>query len=223
MHAFKRLLFTDLRNRRNTLMVALGATVLLNIAIIVLILQLFLPEGLDIVTLLDIVVFSVMLLIPFLRCFSSWREEWRQYGIYHLLILPVPRIYLLLSKYISIVWEVLLITAVMIIGLSVQYGVSGGKLFRAEPLITFEWSKLGLMAQWFLLLTTVIFLSFMSVLAGKWCGKWSSLVAFISFVAGAVLWSIAYINFPSIYTLIVMALLFFTASVYLLEKKVGVE
>ncbi|WP_028550582.1 hypothetical protein [Paenibacillus sp. UNC451MF] len=223
MHAFRRLLLTDLRNRRNTLLVALGATVLLNAVVIVLMIQMFLTEGLDIVTLLDITVFSVMLLIPFLRCFSSWRDEWRQHGIYHLLSLPIPRTYLLLSKYISIVWEVLLITAIMIIGLWVQYGVSGGKLFRAEPLITFEWAKVGFVAEWFLLLTNGVFLSFMSALVGKWCGKWSHLAAFISFVVGALIWGIAYINLPSMYTLIVLALLFFGMSVYLLEKKVGVE
>lgn len=224
MHAFRRLVLTDLRNRRSTIWVTLGAIVLLNVVVAILPLHMQLPEyGLGLIMSLNIMVFSAVLLIPFVHCFSTWRDEWQQHSIYQLLVLPVPRTYLLFSKYISILVEVILITAVMLAGLWVQYGVSGELLFRADPLITFEWSKVLLVIKWFLSVTCCVFLCFTSMLIGKCCGRLSLLATCLSFIAGLFLCIVAFANFTSTFTLIIVCLVFFTISSYLLNKKVGVE
>ncbi|MCM3271243.1 ABC transporter permease [Paenibacillus elgii] len=224
MHAFRRLLLTDLRNRRNTILVTLGATILLNAAMAILTFQMRFPQNtLGFVMFLDIVIFCVLLFVPFLHCFSTWREEWKQHTIYRLLTLPVPRAHLLLSKYISILLETLLISAVMIAGLFVQLKVSQGLLFRAEPLTVDDWSKVLLITKWLLAEACLVFLCSASMLLGKCCGRLSLLVTFLGFVAGLLLWIVAYANVPSIFTLIVVGAAYFAASLYLLEKKVGVE
>lgn len=224
MHAFRRLVLTDLRNRRGTIWVTLGTMALLNVAVAILPLHMQIPEnGLGFIMFLNIIVFAAVLLVPFLHCFSTWRDEWKQHSIYQLLVLPVPRTYLLASKYISILVEVMLITAVMIAGLSIQYGVSGELLFRADPLVTFEWSKVLLVIKWFLSVTCCVFLCSTSMLLGKCCGRLSLLVTFLSFIAGLFLWIITFANFTSTFTLVIVSLAFFMASYYLLNKKVGVE
>lgn len=224
MHAFRRLLITEMRNRRNIILITLGAGVLLNAAISIILSQLDrLPESLGIITILNIIVFTAMLFIPFLHSFTVWREEWKQHTIYHLLALPVPRIYLIMSKYISILIEVLLILLVTIMSLWVQYQISDGLLFRAEPLVTFDWSKALLVMNWLLSASSLVFLCSMSVLLGKCSGKVSLLITFLSFVAGLFVWIIAFANFPSTFTLIVMVLVYYFLYLYLLEKKVVVE
>ncbi|UKS25179.1 ABC transporter permease [Paenibacillus sp. HWE-109] len=223
MHAFRRLVLTDLRNRRNTIWVTLGAMALLNVAVAILTRHRQLPDELGFIMFLNIMVFAAGLLIPFLHCFSTWLDEWKQHSIYQLLILPVPRTYLLVSKYISILVEVMLITAVMIAGLWMQHSVNGEQLFRAEPLVTFEWSKVLLVIKWFLSVTCCMFLCSASILIGKCCGRLSLLVSFLSFIAGLFLWIIAFANFMSTFTLVIVSLVFFMVSYYLLNKKVGVE
>ncbi|MNI01773.1 hypothetical protein D3C73_546270 [compost metagenome] len=63
--------------------------------------------------------------------------------------IPVPRIYLLISKYISIILEILMIIVVMLAGLWIQYRLSGGLLFKVEPLISINWSKAILVGKFF--------------------------------------------------------------------------
>jgi hypothetical protein len=181
------------------------------------------PNKLGFIMFLNIMIFSAALLMPFLHCFSTWRDEWKLHTIYHLLSLPVPRIYLLISKYCSIVLEVLLIAAVMTVGIWMQYLFSGELLFKAKPLVAFEWSKVGLVMKWLLSLTCFVFLCFLSIFIGKCCRKLALLVTFLSFVVGLLLWIIAFANYPSFLTLIIVSLVYFSASYYLLEKKVGVE
>ncbi|MFD0675655.1 MULTISPECIES: ABC-2 transporter permease [unclassified Paenibacillus] len=223
MHAFRRLLITDLRNRRNTIIATLSAFVLLHAAIAILTYQLQLPsDAYGFVMVMNITLFSIVLLIPFLHCFSTWREEWKQHSIYHLLSLPVHRTYLLMSKYISIVLEVVLITVVMIAGLWMQYKLSDGMLLRAEPLITFEWSKVVLVLKLLLVLTSVVFLSSLSMFIGKCCGRLSLGATFLSFFCGLLVGVLTFANFPSILTLAILSLAYFLVSMYLLEKKVGV-
>ncbi|WP_187273826.1 ABC-2 transporter permease [Paenibacillus sp. N3.4] len=222
MHAFSRLLLTELRNRRNIMLITLGADVLLIAAVTILAFHSNL-DNMAFMMFLNIAVFVVVLLIPFMHGFSTWREEWKQHSIYHLLALPVPRTYLLITKYIAILVEILLLLAVTIVGLWIQHWLSDGVLFRAEPLVTFEWSKVILVVKLFLTATSLVFLCSMSTLLGKWIGKLSLLVTFLAFVVGLLVWIIVFANWPSFLTLLMLSLVFFGINVYLLEKKVGVE
>ncbi|MEK3724291.1 ABC-2 transporter permease [Paenibacillus sp. FSL H8-0034] len=224
MHAFRRLFLTDLRNRRNTLLATLATTVLLNAAVSILIFYLHLPqEGLGLITMLDVIIFAGLLLMTFLHCFSTWQEEWKQQAITHLLSLPVPRTYMLMSKYIVILLEALLITVVMIVGMWVQLGMSNGQLFRVEPLLLFDWSKVLLIVKWIFSATGLIFLCFTSIFLGKCSRSHSILITFSSFTAGLLVWIVAFANFPSFLTLLIFCLAYFSASCYLLDKKVGIE
>lgn len=224
MHAFRRLFLTDLRNRRNTLLATLATTVLLNGALAILILYLRPPlNGFGLVMLLDIVLFAGLLLVTFLHCFSIWQEEWKQQTVTQLLSLPVPRVYMLMSKYMVILAEALLITAVMAAGMWVQLGTSNGQLFRVEPILLFDWSKVWLIAKWIFSATGLIFLSFTSIFLGKCSRSLSMLITFLSFIAGMAVWIVAFANFPSFFTLLFFSLAYFGASLYLLDKKVGTE
>lgn len=222
MHAFRRLFITELRNRRNTIIVTLGAAILLHIALTVLILKM--PQiNLNIVTLINIVIYSILLFIPFLQCFLSWQGEWKQRSIYHLLSLPVSRASLLVTKYMSIILEALLISIVMIAGLWIQLEASGGTLFRTEPLIGFNWSKLVLVMKLLLSATCIVFLCSMSIFLGKSFRKLSFLVTCLSFVVGLFVAIIAFASFPTFVTLLIMSFAYFFASFYILDNKVGIE
>ncbi|WP_165972214.1 ABC-2 transporter permease [Paenibacillus piri] len=222
MHPFKRLFMTDLRNRRNAIVVSMAAMLLVHTAIMILTDHTQELASLGFIMVINIVFFAIMLFIPFLHSFSAWREEWKQHSIYYLLSLPIPRTYLLLSKYLVILLEALLITVVMVAGLWIQLGLSNGMLFRVEPLLLWDAAKVLLLLKWLFAASGLIFLNFTSVFLGKWSGKLSLPVAFVSFVAGLFVWIVAFANFPSFITLASFTLLFFGASYYLLDKKAEV-
>ncbi|MFD2169370.1 ABC transporter permease [Tumebacillus lipolyticus] len=213
MLAFRRLVKTDLRNRRNTIFVTLGTIVLLN-AVLALLPALFnIPQdGLQFVLSLNIAVFVAVLLIPLLNCFSVWREEWKHRTIYHLLSLPVSRAQLLLAKYISIFVEALLIAAIMLIGLSIQNWLSEGLLFRAEPLIAFNWSNILFVGGLLLFTTCLIFLCFFSSLLGKCFKRYSLLMTFFIFLVGLTASILALSNLLISLLLILVCLLLFWGS-----------
>jgi len=223
MHAFRRLLLTQLRSRRSMIMVILAADLILNAASAILTFRLrYEPGELSYIMSLNIAVLATMLLIPFMHCFSAWLDEWKQRSIYQLLSLPVPRVYLLASKSIPIMVEILLIIAVTATGLWIQHRLSGGLLFRAEPLISFDWSKVRFIAELFLVTASVIFLSSLSVFVGKWSSRLPVLVTFLTFIAGLFTGIIAFANFPSFFTLLIICVVYFWAAYYLLEKRMAV-
>ncbi|WP_341415503.1 ABC transporter permease [Paenibacillus filicis] len=224
MHAFRRLLVTELRNRRNTIVVAAGAILFLHAAILILTYHSNpQADGFASIMVLNIALFALVLQVPFLHSFSAWREEWRQRAIYQLLMLPVPRVYLLLSKGISLLLETLLLSLVMLAGLWVQYELSGGLLLRAEPLTTFAWSKVLLIYNLLICAASVIFLSTMSMLLGKRAGKFSLLVTFLSFAAGLFLAIVAFANLPTEIGLTAILIVLFLFNWFLLEKKVDIR
>ncbi len=224
MHAFKRLLKTDLRNRRNTIFINLGVILISNIILALLPFQLNIPQtGYNFVMTLNIIVFFAVLYIPLLNCFSTWREEWKQHAIFQLLSLPVPRTYLLISKYISILIEFLLISVVMLTGLSVQNWLQKGLLFRVEPLITLNWSKGLFITEIMFSVTCLIFLCFFSTLLGKCFRRFSQFITFITFFVGCVISIIVLFTMQPLFVSILLSLIYFFGSLYLLEKKVGIE
>ena len=219
MRAFRRMLITELRNRRNVLWIILGSHILLNVAIIFLTAHTR-SDQLSYLIPLNITLLSTMLILPFLRCFSTWRDEWRQQSIYQLFTLPVPRSYLLMTKTLAIFIEVGMIFTVTGISLWIQYDVSHGHLFRAEPLITMDGAKLRLMMSIFLAAISLVLLCTMSLFIGQWVGKLPLLVTFVSFVAGLLIWLTAFSLLPSFFTVLVLCLLIIGFNYYLLEKKV---
>lgn len=224
MHAFSRLIKTDLRNRRTSIGVTVGAIILINAAFILVPALYPLPqEWLSFLLTMNIAVFTSILLIPFLHCFSSWGDEWKQRTIYLFLALPVPRAYLLLAKYVAIMLETLLLSAVMIIGLSVQNGFHHGLLFRAEPLYTLNGAKIKFIMELLLLATSIIFISFASVLLGKSVRRFSAITSLLVFIAALLAAALALANFASLPTFIVISVVFFTGGLYILNKKAGVR
>ncbi|WP_158302104.1 ABC-2 transporter permease [Paenibacillus mesophilus] len=224
MHAFSRLLKTDLRNRRNTLLIAIGMLVLLNAALALLpFLEIFNGMRLDFVMTLNIAVFCSALLIPLTHCFSTWREEWKQRSIYLLLSLPVPRTHLLLSKCVTVILEALILTGVMAAGLSLQNGLHDGLLFRAEPLVTMTWAKAWFILRLLLAGLCLVSLCFFSSLLGKCFRRSALFVTFLVFVAGLLVTIVAMANLPPSLVFVIFGLGYFIGSTYLLEKKAGVE
>jgi len=219
MHAFRRLLLTEFRNRRNVLWVIMSSHILLNIPII------FLTAHTPIAQLaylipLNVTLLSVMMILPFLRCFSIWRDEWKQQSIYQLFTLPVPRAYLLLTKSIAILLEAGMIFAVTVISLWIQYVVSDGHLFRAEPLTTINGPTLLFIFSIVMTAVSLILLCAMSLFMGHWIGKLPLLSTFINFVAGLLVCLIVFALFPSFLTILALCLLLTGINYYLLEKKV---
>ncbi|MDF2662769.1 MAG: hypothetical protein K0Q94_5560 [Paenibacillus sp.] len=223
MHAFSRLLKTDLRNRRNTILITLGTLVLVHAALALLSLQQsFDKEQLSFVSTLNIAVYFCAMLVPFVYCFSAWREERRQLTIYLLLSLPIPRTHLLMSKSLAVGSEILLISVVMAAGLAVQNGISDGQMFRTEPLITLNAEKIGLMLRILLAAACLAFLCFFSTLLGACFRKLSLLVTCLVFAAGLVVTILAMAHVQPLFVFALFGLAYFGGSVYLLEKKVGV-
>lgn len=223
MHAFSRLLKTDMRNRRNTLLITIGVLVMLNASIALLpFLQIFDGMRLDFVMTLNIAVFWSALLIPLVHCFSTWREEWKQRSIYMLLSLPVPRTHLLLSKSVTLVLEALILTGVMAAGLSLQNGLQDGLLFRAEPLMTMSWAKMWFLLQLLLAAFCFVFLCFFSSLLGTCFQRMALFVTFLVFVAGLLVTIAAMANLPPSLVFVLLGLGYFLGCTYLLEKKAGV-
>jgi ABC-type transport system involved in multi-copper enzyme maturation permease subunit len=223
VHAFSRLLKTDLRNRRNTILITLGALVLAHAALALLIMQQnFDKAQLSFVSTLNIAVYFSAMLLPFVYCFSAWREERRQRSIYLLLSLPIPRTHLLMSKSLAVGWEILLISAVMAAGLTIQNGISDGLLFRTEPLITLNAAKIWFMLRILLAAACLVFLCFFSTLLGACFGKLSLLITCLVFAVGLVVTIVAMANIQPFFVFAFFGLGYFGGSVYLLEKKVGV-
>ncbi|MFB9755074.1 ABC transporter permease [Paenibacillus hodogayensis] len=221
MHAFSRLLKTELRNRRNEWLIIVAALVVLNVLLSLL--QLFMDrDQLAFVMTLNIVVYCVMLLAPLVHGFSIWREEWKQRSIVLILMIPVPRAHLVTAKCMAILLEALLITGVTAVGLSVQYVLSDGMLFRAEPLITLTWGKLWLAAHLMIAATCLVLLCFFSMLLGKCSRKLSIGIAFLVFVAGLLVTVVAAANLPPLLVFVFVGAACFGGSVYLLEKKVAI-
>ncbi|WP_239616663.1 ABC transporter permease [Cohnella mopanensis] len=224
MHAFRRLLLTELRNRRNTTLITLGATLFLNALIMIVTYQADLyPDQLGFVMTLNIVVLVAMLLIPFLHGFTAWREEWKNQSIYQLLTLPVLRTHLLFAKYISILLESVLILILTFASLWLQYELSDGQLYRAEPLTTFDWSKALFVSKLVLSAIGIISLCSLSILLGKWIRKLSLLVTFLSLASGMLVSAVIYATLPSVFSLFVLVVAFIALSYYLLDKKVDVS
>ncbi|WP_409343826.1 ABC transporter permease [Paenibacillus sp. MBLB4367] len=227
MRTFSRLIQTDLRNRRTTILVTLGSVVVWNILFAVLPAVLSLPSSAKgLIMTLDIVGIGCMLFIPFLHCFSTWNEEWRHRTVSYLLALPVRRRQLIASKYTAIVCETLLFMGVMAIGMSLQNGLHDGTLFRSEPLLTFDWPKIAYIVKLILAVSALILLCFFSTLLGKCFGPLSALVTFLTFVAGSfvsILASAVQTVAPPTLVFALLCLAFYLGSLYVLEKKVGVE
>ncbi|WP_193726504.1 ABC transporter permease [Paenibacillus guangzhouensis] len=219
MHAFRRLLLTEIRNRRNVLWVIMSSHMLLNIPIIFLTANTSTAQ-LSYLIPLNMTLLSVMLILPFLRCFSIWRDEWKQQAIYQLFALPVPRSYLLLTKSLVILLEAGMIFAITVISLWIQYVVSDGHLFRAEPLTTINGPKLLFIISIVMTAVSLILLCTMSLFMGHWIGKLPLLLTFISFVAGLLVGLTVFAFFPSFLTILALCLLLTGINVYLLEKKV---
>ncbi|MCD1259428.1 ABC transporter permease [Paenibacillus athensensis] len=224
MNAFSRLIKTELRNRRTSIVVTLAAMLLIHAAILLLLASVDFPdEAMSFILSLDVAVFVLFLLPPLLHSFTTWKEEWKQQAIYQLLTLPVPRSYLLLSKYVSLLLETLLLSGVMVAGLSLQNLVNGGLLFRAEPLYAWNVSKFVFMGELVLFATSLIFLSFVSLLLGTTVRRFSHTLSFAVFVVGLLVVIVSLSNLPPLLTLIGLCLLFYGASLYVLDKKVGVH
>ncbi|RAV10796.1 ABC-2 transporter permease [Paenibacillus contaminans] len=225
MHTFSRLIKTDLRNRRTTMLVTLGAVILWNILMALLPVDLPAPK-LGFIMTLNVAAIYVMLFIPFLHCFSTWNEEWRHRTVSYLLALPVRRKQLLASKYIAIVSEAILFMTVMAIGLSLQNAIHDGMMFRSEPLLTFDWPKFAFIVKIALAATCLIMLCFFSTLVGRCFGTMPALITFVTFTAGAFLSILAGLVQSAVPPALAFALLclaFYLGSLYLLERKVGVE
>ncbi|MFK7697538.1 ABC-2 transporter permease [Paenibacillus sp. HJGM_3] len=221
MHAFSRLLKTDLRNRRTALWMTLTTLVLLHGGFVSIPYFTETPPY-PLILNMNVILFVVALSLPFLHAFNIWLEEWRHNTVFRLLSLPVHRTKLLLAKYAAIVIEVLLITGVMLLGLSVQNGLADGQLFRSEPLLTWGWSTVAFVFSLLLLMSGLIFLIFFSVLLGRSAGRWPFLTTFLSFVAGLAISSFAFALVPSTVVLAVLGLAFFWGCFYWLEQKTGI-
>ncbi|RKN86415.1 ABC transporter permease [Paenibacillus ginsengarvi] len=222
MRAFSRLIKTELRDRRNALVVSLTVIAIIQAALAVLTATLSVPGALDLIRTLNSGVLLCGFLLPLIRCFTTWIEEWKQHSIYKLMILPVSRLHLIAAKYIAIMLELLLILAVIIAGFTIQNTIADGSMFRSEPLLAFDWPKLLLLVRWLLAATSIILLSFFSVFIGKWQGAFSVPITFISFIAGLfVLTGISSV-LPSLFTFLAADVLLAYGSLYLLDKKVGV-
>ncbi|TBL80384.1 ABC-2 transporter permease [Paenibacillus thalictri] len=219
MRVFSRLIKNDLRNRRNMLWAILCTLILFHIAFIALLE--WTDINLQLALSIDTTVFVAIFGFPFMHAFSTWRAEWRQQSIHLLLSLPVSRAYFLLSKYIVILLEVLMIAIVMLTGLSVQNWICQGRLFRIEPLITFDASKLLIVFGLLLGITCLIFLCFFSVLLAACVRKAPFVVAFLIFTLGFFISSLIVTNLSQIAALSCLCLLFFFGSLYLLEQKIG--
>jgi len=222
VHAFRRLLLTEIRNRRNVLWILLCAHILLNIAIIFLTTHTS-SDQLSYLMSLNITLLCAMLILPFLRSFSTWRDEWKQHSIYQLFVLPVPRSYLLITKSLVILLEACMIFAITAISLWIQYKVSHGLLFRAEPLITIDGPKLLFIISIVLSAISIVLLCAMSLFIGQWVGKLPLLLTFVSFVAGLLLWLMVFSLFPYFFTVLVLTIGLGWFSHFLLEKKVYAE
>jgi len=222
VHAFRRLLLTEYRNRRNVLWMLLCAHILLNITLIFL--TAHTPtDQLSYLMTLNIALLCAMLLLPFLRSFSIWRDEWKHRSIYQLFVLPVPRAYLLLTKSLAILLEACMIFAITVISLWIQYKVSHGHLFRAEPLITFDGPKLLFVCSVVLSAISIVLLCAMSLFIGQWIGKFPLLLTFLSFFSGLFIWLMIFTQFPQFITALILTSALGGLNHFLLEKKVYAE
>ncbi|UVI27573.1 hypothetical protein [Paenibacillus spongiae] len=223
MHAFRRLLLTELRNRRSVILVSMAALICLNVLLAALPLQFqYASHHLNGVMTLNIAVCYVYLFIVFLRCFSTWNDEWKVHSIYQLLTLPIPRVFLILYKYIAILVESFLYALIMAAGLIIQYRLTDGMLFRAEPLITFNAAKLLFIAQIVLFATCVIFLCFFCSLLGRVFSRFPLMIAFLAFLIGIIITILAVTKLEPTLMIMVLCAAFFGGCHYLLEKRIAI-
>ena len=220
MHACKRLILTELRNRRNVFFLTVGAIILLHTVISILIIQ---RVNIDLIRWIDIGMISTVFFIPFLRAFTIWQDEWNHQSIHRLLTLPISRIYLLFIKYIVILIEVITLLILTTLAMWIQWQVSNGLLFRVEPILKMDWMSIEQILNILLSITTLIFICFMSYLLGKSISLPYLQVTFITVVLSLLVSITIYSIVPHFLTFLVFGLTYSLISYYLLDNKVFVE
>ncbi|MGE5704841.1 MAG: hypothetical protein ACM32O_20115 [Clostridia bacterium] len=223
MHAFKRLLKTDLRSLRNTILVSAAGIMMLNFILLFVLTQFDVEFNMiELVRNLNISAFMAVLLIPFLHTYRIWDKEWKRHTILLLLSLPVTRMQVLVSKYIAILVECLIVVTIMLAGLAVQNWAVDGQMFRMEPLVTITLEKVLFAAGFLFDFTSLIFMCFFCTLLGKCFPTYSLLVTCTVFVVGMFGTFAVTLMLQSILVLYLFGGAYFLGSLYVLEKRVVV-